>query len=68
MKAERCSTCRFFYAFPNGGGAWCRRYPPQIYDVGQTNFPRVGGDDWCGEWRLARTTPKMTDGMREDLD
>lgn len=29
--------------------AVCRRYPPQM-DHGQTLFPLVHDEDWCGEW------------------
>ena len=29
---------------------YCRRYPPTILDGGETGWPRMKPDDWCGEF------------------
>lgn len=29
----------------------CRRFPPQLSAIRADRWPRVEGDDWCGEYR-----------------
>ena len=59
---ERCGNCRFFRlntALAPGVGA-CRRRPPvwtgpdDMNAEGMFAFPRVGQDNWCGEWEPQR--------------
>lgn len=67
--APRCSDCRFSKPLPNKGRNGdghevvvhlCRRHPPQVMMNGQSTYPVVGEDEWCGEFRLLTklTKPK----------
>lgn len=42
-----CGRCRFF-AEP-----WCRRFPPTVL-MGARTWPRMGEQEWCGEFRPCR--------------
>ena len=52
-KKSSCIDCKFYFEGD------CRRFPPQVW--GETlseyscsyrcNFPEVGKNDWCGEFR-----------------
>jgi len=49
---KQCSTCRFF------GGSACRLVPPVVIANGETHWPSVSPDDFCGEWReMIRSGP-----------
>jgi Protein of unknown function (DUF3383) len=51
---NQCGNCT--YIFQLGGFTVCRRYPPTVSPMtpsGRANYPAVGQDDWCGEWRAA---------------
>lgn len=58
--APRCSDCKFSKLLPNKGRNGdghevivhlCRRYPPQVMVNGQSTYPVVGDDEWCGEFQ-----------------
>lgn len=49
MTKPTCSDCWNFYRFPNSDGE-CRRYPPRISEAGESGFPEVSYEDWCGEF------------------
>lgn len=62
MANECCGNCRFFRlntALAPGVGA-CRRRPPvwtgpdDVNAEGMFAFPRIGQDNWCGEWEPQR--------------
>lgn len=54
-----CASCRFAVVLPET--VVCRRFPPAPRyvvpeamspgDTMQGYWPRVGFDDWCGEWQ-----------------
>ena len=45
----RCEDCKFFYECEHE----CRRQPPRVLsnDIGESRFPEVDLDDWCGEFK-----------------
>lgn len=54
-REQRCDNCRYAEAplspdEPDTGE--CRRYPPSRSCDGRPDFPKVGRDDWCGEWAV----------------
>jgi hypothetical protein len=67
MPAESCLTCRYSFAPIGAAALLCRRFPPQIIALSQTQqnksgelvqvngptywFPLVDVNVWCGEFR-----------------
>lgn len=45
----RCATCRFHIHYGYNYG--CRRFPPTWVGQIQAQYPAVGGNDWCGEYK-----------------
>ena len=67
LREKCCDNCRWFdpdhekaeffdAAAPDEIEGWCRRYPPATVKVEDSAsygvWPKVGGQDWCGEWEL----------------
>lgn len=49
MIEQTCATCFYWRCVEAGGKtAKCKRLPPRDSDG---NFPRIGANGWCGEWR-----------------
>jgi len=54
-------NCKFFTPSNSEDEGFCQRYPPQMWGFvsgyqeiatyGQSNFPEVGADSWCGEFQ-----------------
>lgn len=64
----RCRNCKYWKQHrPEYDSGDCRAHPPLPFaayaldgsgsNVFDTLWPQVGGKDWCGEFRLARTMP-----------
>lgn len=63
IRPERCETCKFAVMLKKGEALECRRMPPVptafmvpgrnggVEFPMYTAFPRVSGDNWCGEFR-----------------
>lgn len=49
VKPPCCLDCKHFIFGPRATGR-CRRYPPQINHEGNSRFPTVRIDWWCGEF------------------
>ena len=51
---ENCGSCYF-----RDNDGWCKRYPPTIlYTISNETIqepPRMGYNDWCGEYKPMRT-------------
>lgn len=49
---EACRNCRFSRSKVGRGTPYlfCRRYPPTQLAEGESFFPLVERDEWCGEW------------------
>lgn len=76
-----CSNCTYSdegeSPAENGGWLLCRRRAPVVYAAagdgyrgGEGIFPRVDGDDWCGEWVQCPTNtrePKQRDYLAAEL-
>jgi hypothetical protein len=68
MSSDHCDNCKFFTDISRPHGV-CRRNPPlpvlmrgEIFDPGDTlqgYWPRVGTDDWCGDWTANDAERKM---------
>lgn len=54
---EKCSACRYWIQSAESAcWGWCRRFPPSISadgEPGESEFPTVTDEGWCGEWRRA---------------
>jgi len=53
-----CETCRYW----SKGN--CRVHPPTMCgasEIGYTQFPRTGAEEWCGEYRALK--PILTEDM-----
>ncbi len=52
-----CDHCKFYDETPGGIAGACRRYAPRPTDRQDAEgddpwayWPKVAGDEWCGEW------------------
>jgi hypothetical protein len=49
-----CQSCSFFDIEPKEDLGLCRRYPPVLINMGDSDFdstfPVAARDDWCGEF------------------
>lgn len=61
---ESCSECYFFRGITMEEKKSCSRYPPQVDQYGDTIFPIVAPDWWCGEFAPA----DKIDILRSDPD
>lgn len=49
---ESCSDCRFFHRDAHGSGT-CRRYGPALPIESYGRWPRVGPEEWCGDFQVS---------------
>jgi len=55
---EHCGSCRYWQQYGTFAAVGvCRRRPPVVISEAHTVWPRVGGEDWCGEWVMKGTLP-----------
>lgn len=48
--AASCGKCAYSETIPDYG-FYCRRLPPRLVDADNWSiFPKVGEEDWCGEF------------------
>lgn len=50
-----CASCKFFQTnLPVPLAGWCRWEPPkQVAANGDSSYPPIGGDKWCGQYQRA---------------
>lgn len=65
----KCLNCKYYDPFDKTASfGECHRYPPPLLDDAAERyyalFPRVDGDDWCGEYSSGRDKLKR---KRKDL-
>lgn len=55
-----CDACCFYDPSWAPTHAVCKRYPPIPEDEDGANFPIVGPEDWCGEFKYGEMKDKIS--------
>jgi len=60
----KCEYCIYFSRFGDGVVGECRMNPPIVvmslsdaYDRGESRWPQVTQDNWCGQFRAKKENP-----------
>lgn len=57
-----CDECEYWEEMIDGEptrAGICRRYPPSSAERGDTFFPSTFPSDWCGEFQLRGSRPRV---------
>ena len=70
MENQQCNNCKFWKKIKQlegyeikayEGMGDCRRFPPTIQILTQTQFPAVPPHGWCGEWQQSNPQAMLPD-------
>jgi hypothetical protein len=59
MEQSKCKDCKFYKVITefipdkSHGEGLCRSHPPSLVmhpDITTWGWPKIGENDWCGEW------------------